>query len=73
MCFSSKHHEQVTVGPGETFNYECVLSLKKPGPFEAKIAIFLEDNGIRIVELTVRGVAVASEGVPHDSPPKSKP
>jgi hypothetical protein len=44
---------------GVTFNYECKLSVENPGPFEAQLNIHLEENGIRTVTITVRGVAVA--------------
>jgi hypothetical protein len=32
------------------------------------MSLFLEDNGIREVTLTVRGVSVAPEGEAHDPP-----
>lgn len=57
-CFSSKHREIVTVGAGETFEYRVKLTVRGPGPFESGIDIFLEDRGIRKVEIGVRGVCV---------------
>lgn len=53
---------------GGTVEYPCELTVKGPGPFEAEIVLFLEDNGIREVTLTVRGVGVAPEGK-TDAPP----
>jgi len=44
--------------------------VKEPGPFEAEIVLYLEDNGIREVTLTVRGVGVAAGGK-TDAPPAS--
>jgi hypothetical protein len=48
----------VWVGPGETFTYGCDLTIDTPGPFEAKIHLFLDDRNIREVILAVRGVGV---------------
>ncbi len=42
--------------------------MKEPGPFESEIVLYLEDNGIREVTLTVRGVGVAAGGK-TDAPP----
>ena len=72
-CFSSKHSGQVTVQPSETFIYTCELSIKKPGPFEAPMTLFLEENGIREVRLTVRGVGVASGRTSDASDEKEPP
>lgn len=55
VCIRSRHHGQVTVGPGETFRYECDLKVREPGPFEMKIAVFLEDGGIRTVMIGTKG------------------
>lgn len=58
----------MAVPAGESVEYPCELSIKHPGPFEAEITLFLEDNGIREVTLSVKGVAVAAEGQ-SDAPP----
>ena len=55
VCIRSRHHEQVTVGPGETFRYECDLHVREPGPFDLRIVVFLEDDGIRTVEIGAIG------------------
>jgi len=52
----------VIIGPGETFSYKCVIHLVGPGPFESTIELYLEENGIRKVELVVRGT---TEGQPN--------
>ncbi len=44
----------ITVPPGETFQYTVVLDVKKPGDFEVGLRIFLEDHGIRTVDINVR-------------------
>ena len=48
----------MTVGAGETFEYRVKLTVHHPGPFESGIDIFLEDGGIRKVEIGVKGVCV---------------
>jgi hypothetical protein len=60
----------VTVGPSQTLEYQVVLTILKPEPFESGMALYLEDNGIREVTLTVRGVGVAPEGKTDDPRPK---
>jgi len=55
VCIRSRHHGQVTVGPGETFRYECDLKVREPGEFDLRIAVFLEDGGIRTVEIGAKG------------------
>jgi hypothetical protein len=62
VCFDSKHSTQIVIPAGETFTYECELSVGQARPFEAKIDLYLEDNGLRTVTLTVRGVGVAPGG-----------
>lgn len=50
--------------------YVCNLAVYKPGPFESDMTLFVEDNGIREIVLTVRGNGRAS-GEPRDeTPPK---
>lgn len=55
VCIRSRHRGQVTVGPGETFRYECDLHVREPGPFDLRIVVFLEDGGIRAVEIGAKG------------------
>jgi hypothetical protein len=38
-----------------------VLTVHNPGPFESSIALYLEDDGIREVEITVRGTCVGAK------------
>ena len=54
VCILSRHRGQITVNPGETFRYECDVKVSEPGPFELKIAVFLEDGGIRTVMIGAR-------------------
>ncbi len=64
VCILSRHHEQITVGAGETFRYECDVKVREPGPFDLRIAVFLEDGGIRTVEIGARGTGVATPTAP---------
>ena len=50
------------VPAGESIEYPCELTVNDAGEFEAEIVLYLEDNGIREVTLTVRGVGVAAKG-----------
>jgi hypothetical protein len=74
-CVKSRHHEQVVIGPGETFPYTCTLQVRGAGPFEAPLTLYLDDDGLREVTLTVRGIGVEPEPAPaapepaHDAPP----
>ena len=56
------------LGAGETIQYVLVLHLREPGPFESSIELYLEENGIRKVELVVRGTTVGLLDVPNTDP-----
>lgn len=62
-CFRAKHREVVTVGAGETFEYRVKMIVYHPGRFESAMDIFLEDGGIRKVEISMKGVCVESGNV----------
>jgi hypothetical protein len=36
----------------------------KPGPFEIRTEIFLDDNGLRAVEVIIRGTGIAAPPKP---------
>jgi hypothetical protein len=61
-CAKPKFEEPVTVPPGETVAYPCVLEVSRPGPFETSIHLYLEENGIREAETVVRGVVAEPGG-----------
>jgi hypothetical protein len=50
------------VPAGGTFEYGVTLSVKGPGEFESGLRLWFEDNGIRSVDISVRGVAVEKNG-----------
>lgn len=69
-CVGPKAQQQVEVEPGATQTYVCYIRVKSAGPFEAPITLYLDDDGLREVTLTVRGVGVAPAQEPaHDPPP----
>lgn len=57
-CFHAKVRERISVGPGETFEYHLTLSVVATGPFASGIHLYLADNGMRTVELNIRGNGV---------------
>lgn len=68
MCFLSRHNGPVTVNPGETFVCTWGLEAKTAGPVSIPLTIYLEENGIRVVEQTAHGVVVGegrSDGSPN--------
>ncbi len=61
-CFGPKEpFKNVPLPPGETFVYQCELDVKGTGPFEAPIKVYVDDNGLRTIEIKVRGVGIASK------------
>ena len=61
------HADRLTVPAGGTADFVCELSVKGEGPFEVPVVLFLDDNGLRRVQMTVRGVGVppGAETPPH--------
>jgi hypothetical protein len=55
-CYKSKYQVQMTVPPGGAVGYPCLISVRAPGKFEARMVLFLEVQGLRELPLTVRGV-----------------
>lgn len=60
-CFVVISPERALIGAGTHLEIFCKLHIGSPGPFEATIPIYFDDNGIREVLLTVRGIAVDSK------------
>lgn len=71
-CFEPKQAEPVAIPSGGTISYLCVLDISKPGEFKVPIVLYLEDKGVRTVEFTLRGVAIAQEGRGDDCAPMSR-
>ena len=61
-CISQKADEPVTIPPGGTGEFLCLLEIRQTGSFEVTVHLFLEENGIREVETTLRGFAVPKAG-----------
>jgi hypothetical protein len=53
-CISLKYYGAVSVAPGQTFPYTVVLHVHKLGRFETGVRLYLEDNGIRAVDINVK-------------------
>jgi hypothetical protein len=68
-CLYAKDESQIVVPAGGTVSYSCKLVVRNRGPFDAKITIFLEDNGVREEPLIVRGVGVAPQEPTRDRQP----
>jgi hypothetical protein len=71
VCFRSKHAEPVEVPSGGTVTYACEVNITGSGPFEFPLYLYLEDNGIRAVDQTLRGTAVAPRDGIHGGNPKA--
>lgn len=69
-CVTPKFRSQSTsqsaaIPSGETIRFPCELKITRPGPIDWTMGLFVDDNGIHKVRLTVRGTAVAAEGPPN--------
>lgn len=63
-CFGAVQEAPIIIPPGGTLNLDCELLVTRPGPIDAEIKIYLEENGIRTVTLRVTGTAVEAPRVP---------
>ena len=61
-CMKSKHRGQVTVQPGETYNYIFHLRVG-PGEFGMTMTMYVEENGIRTVELPISGIGIPARSL----------
>jgi hypothetical protein len=48
---------------------ECTLDILAPGHFESELDLYLDDEGLQEIPLTVHGVA-ATPGSKEDQPPR---
>ena len=63
-CFKTVQDAPVLVSPGGSFDLDLELDVSRPGPIDAEIKIYLEENGIRTVTLRVTGTAVEAPRAP---------
>ena len=63
-CFKSLQGAPVSVNPGGLIVWYCEILVGEPGPIDAEIKIYLEENGIRTVTLHVTGTAVEAPHAP---------
>jgi hypothetical protein len=59
-CFGPKLEIHVTIPANEEVDYVVEVKANRLGPFEVQTEIFLEDNGLRSVPITIRGQGVAA-------------
>lgn len=64
FCITSAQNPPMLIPPGGSLAINCVLEVKFPGPIDAEIRIYLEENGIRTVTLRVTGTAVEAPRAP---------
>ncbi len=56
VCFGPVFSMQMPIPAHAEINYDCLLKIRQPGPFEIPLGIFIEDHGIRKLTVTLRGV-----------------
>jgi hypothetical protein len=69
-CFYPKQTGPRKIGPGETVEVVGEMRILRPGPFEYRANLYLNEDGLRVVPYTIRGNAVAAGGLPDA---KAKP
>lgn len=67
-CLKPLTTDRLSIPPGGSVDVACELNVIAPERFEFSGNLFLNDNGLRAVKLTVRGVGVAPRA--GDAPPK---
>ncbi len=60
-CFCSERPNDV-VAPGQRLLHRVALDVKGPGPFEAEILFYLNEDGLREIPIPIRGVGVTPVG-----------
>lgn len=53
---------------GDTFLYQCELTIHRRGSFEVGMDLFVADPNIRTVTVKVRGVGIPSRESRNDKP-----
>lgn len=66
-CFRSASQEKSPVEPGQEIEFLIELELHQTGPFTIPIQLFLDDNGVRPVQLYLRGICMPERGKPDAS------
>ena len=63
-CTHIDYPGKITVPSNSEFEFHCGIVITNPGIINAGAEIFLEDNGIRKVFISFKGIALG----PHDAP-----
>lgn len=65
-CLKATVTDRQTIPPGGALDLTCELMVAAAEPFEYKCKIYLSDNGLRPIKVSVRGVGVkAASGAAH--------
>ncbi len=56
VCYHAKDTYYVIIPAHGEVDYECMLSIRSAGPFKITATLFVDDNGLRKIPVTLRGV-----------------
>jgi hypothetical protein len=68
-CFSSTALLPIGIAPNTAHQVAFNINVSMPGPFEIPIALYVDDNGLRVDEVTLHGIGRES-GKSNASNPK---
>jgi hypothetical protein len=66
-CFGPKtnaevNSRQIAVNPGDTYIFPCELETRLPGPIVWKMTLFVQDERLHSVDLSISGTAAPAGG-----------
>jgi hypothetical protein len=67
-CTGAGYAEPITVPAGGEFDFQFLVQVQAAGPIDGGIELYLEDNGVRQVLVTIKGTALG----PGDAPKPTK-
>jgi hypothetical protein len=62
VCYEPVAPQPIPVAASATVGYEVELTVSGSGPFEVPLVIFVDDEGVRKVNTTLRGIAIEARG-----------
>jgi hypothetical protein len=57
-CVRPKHTGPVSVAPGGTVEFPILIRLSRSGPFEIQVELYLDDDGVRVLPVTIAGTVL---------------
>jgi hypothetical protein len=69
-CFKLLSNAPQAIPPAGSVDVVCELTVVREGPFEISGSLYLNNNGLRAVKLTLRGVGVAPSEAGDATPKK---